>query len=135
MLGEILLKQGDAEGALAEMRQEPVESYRLTGLSMAYHALGHKTESDAALNELIRKYGRTTPYGVAYALAFRGEIDRAFEWLEKAVEYGDAALSTLAADPMMDILHADPRWLPLLRRLGQAPEQLAAIKFDVTVPN
>ena len=62
MLGEILLKQGNAEGALAEMRQEPVESYRLTGLAMAYHALGQETESDAALNELIRKYGRTTPY-------------------------------------------------------------------------
>jgi TolB-like protein/Flp pilus assembly protein TadD len=134
-LGEILLRQGDAEGALAEMRQEPVESYRLTGLAMAYHGLGHKTESDAALNELIREYGRTTPYWVAYTLAFRGEIDRAFEWLEKAVEYGDAALSTLASDAMMVILHADPRWLPLLRRLGQAPEQLAAIKFDVKVPN
>ena len=135
MLGEILLQQGNAEGALAEMRQEPVESYRLTGLAMAYHALGRKTESDAALNELIRKYGRTTPYDVAYALAFRGEIDRTFEWLEKAVEYGDAVLGTLFADPMMVILHPDPRWLPLLHRLGQAPEQLAAIKFDVKVPN
>ena len=134
LLGEILLQQGNPEGALAEMRQESVESFRLTGLAMAYHALGHKTESDAALNELIREYGRTGPYWVAYALAFRGEIDRTFEWLEKAVEYGDAALSTLFADPMMDILHDDPRWLPLLRRLGQAPEQLAAIKFDVKVP-
>ena len=32
-----------------------------------------------------------------------------------------------------DILH-DPRWLPFLRQIGKAPEQLAAIKFDVTVP-
>jgi hypothetical protein len=31
-------------------------------------------------------------------------------------------------------LHKDPRWLPLLRRLGLAPEQLAAIKFDIKVP-
>ena len=134
MLGETLLRQGDAEGALAEMRQEPVESFRLTGLSMAHHARGHKAESDAALNELIRKYGRTTPYNVAYALVFRGEIDRAFEWLHKAVEDGDAVLSALASDPMVEILHGDPRWLPLLRRLGMAPEQLAAINFDVTVP-
>ena len=28
-------------------------------------------------------------------------------------------------------LHCDPRWLPFLRKLGLAPEQLAAIKFDV----
>ena len=102
---------------------------------MAYHGLGHKTEFDAALNKLIRKYGRTTPYNVAYVLAFRGEIDGAFKWLEKAVDYGDLYLSTLGSDPLMDTLHSDPRWLPLLRRLGQAPEQLAAIKFDVKVPN
>ena len=30
---------------------------------------------------------------------------------------------------------SDPRWLPFLRKLGMAPEQLAAIKLDVTVPN
>jgi TolB-like protein/tetratricopeptide (TPR) repeat protein len=134
MLGEVLLKQGDAEGALLEMHREPVESYRLMGLSMVYHALGRKAESDAALDELIRKYGRTMPYSIASTLCLRGEIDRAFEWLEKAVEYGDVYLSTLAYDSYMENLRADPRWLPLLRRLGQAPEQLAAIKLDVKVP-
>jgi TolB-like protein/tetratricopeptide (TPR) repeat protein len=134
MLGEVLLLQGDAEAAVAEMHREPVESYRLIGLSMAYHALGRKAESDAALDELIRKYGRTMPYSIASTLSLRGEINRAFEWLEKAVEYGDVYLSTLAYDSYMENLRADPRWLPLLRRLGKAPEQLAAIKFDVKVP-
>lgn len=31
-------------------------------------------------------------------------------------------------------LHWDPRWLPFLRKLGMAPEQLATIGFDVKVP-
>jgi len=31
-------------------------------------------------------------------------------------------------------LRQDPRWLPFLRKLGKAPEQLAAIKFDVKLP-
>jgi len=31
-------------------------------------------------------------------------------------------------------VHADPRWLPFLRKIGKAPEQLAAIKFDVKLP-
>jgi hypothetical protein len=35
---------------------------------------------------------------------------------------------------MFTRIHADPRWLPFLRRLGMAPEQLEAIKFDVTLP-
>ena len=100
---------------------------------MAYHALGRKAESDAALDEVIRKYERTMP-NIAYASRLPGEADRAFEWLDKAVEYRDIALGMIPFDPMLVILHSDPRWLPLLRRLGKAPEQLAAIKFDVNVP-
>ena len=33
-----------------------------------------------------------------------------------------------------DNIHADPRWLALLRKLGKAPEQLAKIEFKVTLP-
>ena len=32
-------------------------------------------------------------------------------------------------------LRQDPRLLPFLRKLGKAPEQLAAIKFDAKLPN
>ncbi|HXS03428.1 MAG TPA: hypothetical protein VN731_03075, partial [Rhodanobacter sp.] len=28
----------------------------------------------------------------------------------------------------------DPRWLPFLRKIGYAPEQLAKIQFTVTLP-
>jgi hypothetical protein len=35
---------------------------------------------------------------------------------------------------MIASLHSDPRWLPFLRKIGLAPEQLAAIKFDVRLP-
>jgi len=58
------------------------------------------------------------------------EADRAFEWLERAVKYRDTAVGGIPFDPFLKSLHSDPRWLPLLRRLGKAPEQLAAIKFD-----
>jgi hypothetical protein len=101
---------------------------------MAYHALGWKTESDAALDELIRKYEQTMAYNIAYVLAWRGEADRAFEWLDKAVKYRDGGLGSIAINPRLKNLPLDPRWLPFLRRLGKAPERLAAIKFDVTVP-
>ena len=40
-----------------------------------------------------------------------------------------------AVNPMFAKLHSDHRWLPFLREVGMAPEQLAAIKFDVRVPN
>ena len=85
----MLLLKGDVKAALAEIQQEPEESWRLAGLSMAYHALGRRAESDAALDELIGKYEQTMSYNIAYVLAYRGEPDRAFEWLDKAVKYRD----------------------------------------------
>ena len=35
---------------------------------------------------------------------------------------------------LFDKVHADARWLPFLRKLGKAPEQLAKIEFKVTLP-
>jgi hypothetical protein len=57
-----------------------------------------------------------------------------FEWLDKAVTQQDAGLSEIASQPLFANFHDDPRWLPFLRKIGKAPEQLAAIKFDVKVP-
>ena len=59
---------------------------------MVYHALGRKADSDAALTALIAKYEKGASYNIAYVYAFRGEADKAFEWLNKAIEYGDAVL-------------------------------------------
>ena len=134
MIGEVLLKKGDAKAALVEMQQEPGESLRLSGLSMAYYALGQQAESDTALNQLIEKYEKTTAWSIACVLAFRGEADRAFEWLNKAVQYNDPILMSTAGYPLLVNLHSDSRWLPFLRKIGMAPDQLAAIKFDVKVP-
>ncbi len=35
---------------------------------------------------------------------------------------------------LFDKIHADPRWLAFLRKIGKAPEQLAKIEFKVTLP-
>ena len=134
LLGEVLLQKGDAKAALTEMQREANEPDRLAGLSMAYYALGQKAESDAALADVIKKYEKTSAYTIASALAFTGQADRSFAWLDKALRYHDPALGSLPVYPMFANVHSDPRWLPFLRRLGMAPEQLAAIRFDVTVP-
>ena len=133
-LGNALLLKGDAQGALAEIEQETSEVWKMIGLPMAYHALGRKADSDAALAALIAKYEKDAPYNIAYVYAFRGEADKAFEWLDKAVEYGDPGLGEIVTENLFDKIHADPRWLPFLRKIGKAPEQLAKIEFKVTLP-
>ena len=129
-----LLLKGEPEAALAAIQQESSELWRTVGLSMAYHVLGQAAESDAALAELIDKYRQEAAYNIAYVLALRGEADRAFEWLDKAVQYNDPGLVEIAATNLFANIHDDPRWLPFLESIGKSPDQLAAIEFEVRLP-
>ena len=121
-------------GALAEIEQETSELWKMVGLPMAYHALGRKADADAALAALIAKYEKDGPSNIAYVYAYRGEADKAFAWLDKAVEYGDTGLAQIVTENLFEKIHADPRWLAFLRKIGKAPEQLAKIEFRVTLP-
>jgi TolB-like protein/Flp pilus assembly protein TadD len=134
LISEALLRQGDPEAAVVELQSEVDESWRLTESALADHALGHSKKSNAALDELIKKYGNVYPISIASVTAFRGEADRAFEWLDKAVQSHDPNFGSIPFDPFFTNIHADPRWSLFLRKNGMAPEQLAAIKFDVKLP-
>jgi TolB-like protein/Tfp pilus assembly protein PilF len=134
LIGAAMLQQGEAQDALLEMQQETSEAWRQLGLTIVYHALGRHAESDAVLAETIANYSSYAAYNIASVLAWRNEPDRAFEWLDKAVTQQDMGLSEITYEPMFDNLRNDPRWLPFLRRLGKAPDQLAAIRFDVALP-
>ena len=133
-LAMALLLQGETEAALEEIGRETSEAWRRIGLAMIRHDLGERAASDAALRSLIADYGRDAPYNIAYVLAYRGEEDRAFEWLDRAVEHGDPGLSQIVVEPLFDGLRDDPRWLPFLRRIGKSPDRLAAVEFEVTLP-
>ena len=61
-------------------------------------------------------------------------ISKCIEWLDKAVETKDGGLSEILSEKLFSNLHDDPRWLPFLRRINYAPEQLAEIQFDVSLP-
>jgi TolB-like protein/Tfp pilus assembly protein PilF len=125
---------GKLQEALDAANQEPDSPWRYIALTKAYHALGRKADSDAALAELIRRYPVDAPYNIGYLYAVRGEPDLAFQWLEKAATARDPGLIEAASSSYLDNLHKDPRWLPFLQRLGLAPEQLAAIKLNVPIP-
>jgi class 3 adenylate cyclase/TolB-like protein/cytochrome c-type biogenesis protein CcmH/NrfG len=133
-IGVVQLMKGDLEASLEAIRREPAEWYRLTGLVMAYHALGRRADSDEALAELIEKYEEGWAYQIAYALAYRGDVDRAFEWLDRAVAVNDPGLAEIPTQNLFESLYDDPRWLRFLQSIGRSPEQLAAIEFEVRLP-
>ena len=134
LLSVSLLLNGDLEGALEAIQQEADEGYGLIGKVMIHHALNDNSASDAALAELISKYERDAPYNIAYTLAYRGQTDRAFEWLGKAVDYKDPGLTDVVTDPLFVNIHGDPRWLAFLESIDKAPAQLSAVEFNVTLP-
>jgi hypothetical protein len=47
----------------------------------------------------------------------------------------DTGVMNFPTEPLLASLHDDPRWLPFLTKLGKAPEQLAAIPFEVKLPD
>jgi TolB-like protein len=134
LLGSALLQQGQHDAALEATLREPAEPWRLLGLVMVYHAMGRSAESDKALADMIAGYGQEWPYNIAYVLAFRDDRDRAFDWLDQAVQRKDVGINEIPANPLFANLSSDARWLPFLRSIGKAPEQLAAIDLSIALP-
>ena len=94
-LALVYLAQSRPEAALAEMEQEKQDLWRRYGFSLLYPALGRQNEADAALSEFVRNYQDTAAYQIAEVYASRGEVDRAFEWLERAYVQRDSGLSQI----------------------------------------
>src|SRR5262249_14131333 len=121
------------EGALREFDREPEEFQRIAGRPLALFALARRDEADGALQTLLDK-GRIEPETIATVYAFRGEKDAAFEWLHKAAAELDPSVSTAITEPWLDSLHDDARWVPYLRSIGYAPDQLAKVRLEVVLP-
>ena len=81
---------------------------------------GHTDQALATIDELHRvsKPRNPSPYLLAVIYVGLGDTNRAFEWLQKAVDARAWELPVLKADTMFDPLRSDPRFLPLLGRLG-----------------
>ena len=116
-LGQVLLAKGEPKAALDVMQQEVPESGRNTGLAIAYHALGNRAESDRALARQTKEHENDSAYEIAQARAYRGELDEAFAWLDRAYTQKDVELYWIKGDPLLKNLENDPRYKILLRKM------------------
>jgi TolB-like protein/DNA-binding winged helix-turn-helix (wHTH) protein/lipoprotein NlpI len=133
-IGMALLLKDEPQAALAAMEKEPDNVWRLIGLTMAHHALGDTTAADATLRALIEEYAEVAAFNIAYVMAFRGEVDQAFEWLERADEQNDPGLTEIIIHPLLANVHSDQRWIPFLEKLGMTPDILDSIAFNANAP-
>ncbi len=122
LLGRVHLAQGRTEEALAEMEMEKDPLRRRFGHALAYHAAGRKKEAAAALAELIKENQAVAAFAIASVLAFRGEADRAFQWLDRAYQQRDSGLAETKGNPELKSLEHDPRYAAFLKKMRLPPD-------------
>jgi len=111
------------------------DRYRVLGQASAYPGLGRGEEGTAALARLEQVYADDFPYVIANLHARQGQVDQAINWLKIAYERdGPAGISYVNHDPKVSFLLDEPRVQALLKKAGIAREQLAAIDFQVEMP-
>ncbi|MCA1560656.1 MAG: tetratricopeptide repeat protein [Acidobacteria bacterium] len=116
-LALVYLARSRPEAALTEMEQEKQDLWRRYGFSLLYSSLGRTKEADATLSEFVKNYKDTAAYQIAEVYAHRGEVDRAFEWLERAYIQRDSGLSQIIGSPHLKRLTNDPRYAALLEKM------------------
>jgi serine/threonine-protein kinase len=117
LVGYLDLKDGKIESARAHFRASD-EPFGLTGTAMVEHTLGHVPESEQALDALKTKYAAGSAFQIAAVYAWRGEKDRAFEWLDRAYDQHDSGMPRLRYDPTLATLHDDLRFAALVKKMG-----------------
>ena len=122
-LSIVLTKQGRYDDALVEAQKSSEFSGRgNASLALLGHVnakLGRRSEAEAVIKELEKRYSEKSADGRDLAVAYAGfDKDQAFAWLEKAFKDHSSFLVFLKLEPMLDDLHSDPRWGDLERRVG-----------------
>jgi len=123
-LGLAYLLQNKFEEAAAEAQADAGDWARLLIVSCARWAQKRVQDSDAALADLTKNDAETAAFQIAEAYAYRGDKDRAFEWLERARRQRDPGLGNLRKDPLLENLYGDPRRNAFLHTMGLADDQL-----------
>jgi TolB-like protein/Flp pilus assembly protein TadD len=122
----ILLARGQRAAALLEMQREPSRTRANLGLAMVNYAMGQTAESDSAIAAAEREFAQQpvskfSDSGAAYiacAHAYRGNVDQALAWLDRAYERRDFGLVYLNGSPLLNNLKNDQRYKAFLRKMN-----------------
>jgi TolB-like protein/Tfp pilus assembly protein PilF len=118
--------------AMMSRREEALEEIRLglelvtawvslhrSMIARTYVQLGMKDEARAILTEMLERERETyvEPGMIAAVASALGEVDLAFEHIEKAIEARDSSVLTIKTDRAFDSIRSDPRYGEVLRTL------------------
>jgi TolB-like protein/Tfp pilus assembly protein PilF len=120
VLAIILADEGRDSDALAAASMESADWARLTALAYVHFLGGRKRESDIALQQLEAKHAVDSAYQIAAIHSQRGDVDAAFTWLDRSIAERDAGTAQVVVEPAFRLLHGDPRWPEILKKVGRS---------------
>jgi len=124
LLGRVFVAQGMPDRAVGELeRAHSLMGPRpdvITPHAYVLARAGRELEARAMLDELrrISRPRDPAPIRVAFLHIGLGETDRAFEWLERAIDARDWQVALLNIEPAFDTLRSDQRFAALVKRVG-----------------
>lgn len=118
MLARVEAKRGNGEAALKAATQETDPDWRAYAMALAQQARGDRLSAEAALNALIAGHSDDMSFQIATVYAFRGDADKAFEWLDRAYEQQDPGVMAINDNPFMRELRSDPRFIAFSKKVG-----------------
>ena len=91
-------------------------------LAIAYYKTDQNSKSNDLLEE-IKQMSQGSSVGspafyISMLYAQMGEIDLAFEWLDKAYTNQEVEMYWLKVEPPFEPLKSDPRWQEMLDKVG-----------------
>jgi tetratricopeptide (TPR) repeat protein len=92
----------------------------LGALGHAYGASGDRAKAIETMNALknVSPEARFSAFEVAIIHTGLGEKEKAFEWLQKALDEHNEYLQLLQIDPRLKPLRSDPRFTALVKAIG-----------------
>lgn len=118
-IGLLYCRQGNYQAAIDILSKSRFPLYN-SALGYAYAMSGQRAEAEEIIKELKEgRQGRPIySYFIAYIYIGLGEIDTAFEWLERAYLEHAPDLFQIKTFPEFDFLRDDPRFQDLLQRMN-----------------
>ena len=123
-LGRAYLFKGMPQRGIEEMETalhlSPDDPLGLGFVGYTYAVTGRRPDALKILQRLdeLQKHRFVSTISRVYVYAGLGDKDKAFEWLEKAYQDRSDSLAWFRFDPESKGLQSDPRFAPLMRKIG-----------------
>jgi Flp pilus assembly protein TadD len=118
-LATIEVLRGDAVAALAAAKQEAPGGLWYDAAVALASQIGHdRAEADKAFQKLVAGHADDGAYQIAQVHALRGDPDKVFQWLERALANRDPGIGYLLSDPFILRYRNDPRFAAFCGKVG-----------------